>query len=329
MKTLKTLFGIAAMASIVVCIGACSTDQEKAKGNNDTPSDAATGIVGRGITETRAAAGDQILQPAPIAFTDQDIEWFNSVTREIRFRDIEPAKNLEPYRQIDFELNGVVLFSAATAITPASSRIVCDLVLYIEHENGYRYYLHDGYPLWAGETEQAQANAAARAVEWSKFLEHLKRNGKLREYDDSDLETKDDNNENGSYVPDTPNFNRGDIELAELPRLYPDDVKNLTVNTLYVIRSEQEMRQALAGKSYKGIDFKKNTLLLVRMTASNGIVCLGYGLTCEADGYTYSVTAFTDLTDVIGDETAAVLAPAIPADTPVAFSCGATPYIAE
>ncbi len=327
MKTLKTLFGIAAIASIVISIGACNTDPERAKGNGTSP-EAGEGIVGRGITEVRTAADPQ-LQPAPIAFTDEKIAWFNSVTREIRFRDIEPARNLAPYRQIDFELNGAVLFSAATAITPASSRVVDDLVLYIEYGKNYRYYLYDGYPLWAGETDRAKANAAARAAGWEKFLEHLKRNGKLREYDDSDLETKDVNPANDPDVPGTPNFNTGDTELTELPRLYPDDVRNLSFNTLYVIRSEREMQQALGDKSYTGIDFKKNTLLLVRMTAPNGIVCLSYGLTGGKGGYNYSVTAFTNLTDVIGDETAAVLAPAIPYGEEVAFVSRVTAYIAE
>lgn len=326
MKTLKTLFGIAAIASIVVCIGACGTDSEKAKGNNDTPPDAVKGIVGRGVTETGAAAGGQILQPAPIAFRDQNIEWFNSVTREIRFRDIEPVKNLEPYRQIDFELNGEVLFPAATAITPVSSHIVYDLVLYIEQENGYRYYLHDGYPLWAGETDQAKANAAARADGWDKFLMHLKSGGKLREYDAGNPGTSGGDSGNEPHVSDTPDINMGDIELTELPQLYPDDVRNLAVNTLYIFRSEEEMRQVLAQKSYTGIDFTKNTLLLVRMTAANGIVCLGYGLTGDAGGYSYSVTAFTNDTEMIGDETVAVLAPAIPAATEVAFTYRVTAY---
>lgn len=63
--------------------------------------------------------------------------------------------------------------------------------------------------------------------------------------------------------------------------------------------------------------------------APNGIQCLGYELSGDESGYNYTITAFTDLTDVIGDETVAVLAPVIPDATKVAFSYRMTAYVAE
>lgn len=237
------------MASITVFAGACSQDAEKTTGTNGTPAEIGDGIVGRGIQEMRAAISGGDLQAVPVAFTDRNIEWFNTATREIRFRDIEPAENLQPYRQIDFELDGEALFSAATAVTPIDSRILYDLVLYAEQGNGCRYYLYDGYPHWAVATEQAKANAAVRSDGWNKFLAHLQSDGKLRHETDA-----------GPTIPgdDTPNTNMGDIGLIELPHLYSEDVSAL--DRLYVLRSEEEMERILADKSYKGIDFTENTV---------------------------------------------------------------------
>ena len=110
-----------------------------------------------------------------------NIEWFNPTTREIRFRDLEPAKAFVPYREIVFRLDDETLFAAATIVSDVNSQIYYDLVLYLSDPVEPRCYLNDAYPLWAADSDEARANAEARAEGWNKFLEHLRQDGRLQE----------------------------------------------------------------------------------------------------------------------------------------------------
>ena len=114
-------------------------------------------------------------------FADGNIEWFNPTTREIRFRDLEPAKAFVPYREIVFRLDDETLFAAATIVSDVNSQIYYDLVLYLSDPVEPRCYLNDAYPLWAADSDEARANAEARAEGWNKFIEQLRQDGRLQE----------------------------------------------------------------------------------------------------------------------------------------------------
>lgn len=284
------------------------------------------GIVGRGVmnSDTRMENSD-----APVAFTDENIELFNSVTREIRFRDMEPGKDLVPYEKIEFHLDDEILFTAATIVSDINSQIFNDLVLYVDRAGGnYRYYLNDAYPIWAADSDEAKANAAARAENWAKFLEHLRKDNRLREYDDSDPGNGTDpgGNNPDPYIPDTPHHNTGDIELLRFTQNAKWFFVELEPNTLNVVRNEDELKALITGASYvaSGIDFERYTLLLVRVCTSNGIHEIFYALQGADNGYAYTMKVLMNDADVIGDEICAALAPIIDPNESVSFDFTAT-----
>ena len=129
----------------------------------------------------KSLTGDADVSENPIVFADGNIEWFNPTTREIRFRDLEPAKAFVPYREIVFRLDDETLFAAATIVSDVNSQIYYDLVLYLSDPVEPRCYLNDAYPLWPADSDEARANAEARAEGWNKFIEQLRQDGRLQE----------------------------------------------------------------------------------------------------------------------------------------------------
>ena len=121
-------------------------------------------------------------------FTDDDIEWFDLNTRELRFRDtMEPLREEIPLlTKIDFYLGGEHLFSGgATCVGLICSQMFDDLVLCCGKIDGEviddgRYYLYDCYPLQFIDTDEVKANRQRRAPQWEAFLQYLERKGKLR-----------------------------------------------------------------------------------------------------------------------------------------------------
>lgn len=350
MKAWRCLWGILAFPLAAGCFAACSHSTETPSAPEKTPPavevPAPKGIVGIGIAEPNGSRSEE---ESHIAFTDDDIAQFNSVTREIRFRQVEPAKWLDLYARIRIELDGEALFTALT-VSPVSSREIRDLVFEIEHTDNYRYYLRDGYPARAAETEEARANTEARAAGRERFLRHLEATGRLTDEADRPGENQgenpgdnpgdnpgenpgenpDDNpgenpgenpGDDGPFVPGEEFVNQGDIELT----LYPTREKwqwEIGHNTLHVVRNEAELQACIAPASYSpsGIDFEKYTLLLVRVGTHYGIGRVGCALTQTPENYTYSMRVLMNVATVIGDWPCAVLAPAIPAQTPVAFT---------
>lgn len=329
MKAWKCLWGILAFPLAAGCFAACSHSTETPSAPEKTPPavevPAPKGIVGIGIAEP---SGSRSEEDSRIAFTDDDIAQFNTVTREIRFRQVEPAKWLDLYTRIRFELNVEALFTALT-ISPVSSREVRDLVFEIERSDNYRYYLRDGYPAWAAETEEARANTEARAAGWKRFLRHLEATGRLTDEAERPGENPGDNPGvdpgtdpgDGPCVPPNEFVNQGDIELT----LYPTREKwqwEIGYNALYVVRNEAELQACIAPASYSpsGIDFEKYTLLLVRVGTHCGIGRVGCALTQTPENYTYTMRVLMNMATVIGDWPCAVITPAIPAQTPVAFT---------
>jgi len=123
-----------------------------------------------------------------VVFTDDDIEWFDVNTRELRFRDMEQPlyEKISLLSGIEFRVNDMCLFSGSTFVGLICSQVFDDLVLCcgkIEDDgviDNNRYYLYDCYPPQMINDEQVQANRAKRAEQWDFFLHYLEYKGKLR-----------------------------------------------------------------------------------------------------------------------------------------------------
>ena len=123
-------------------------------------------------------------------FTEDDIEWFNVSTREIRFKNTNEQlfkKLMENYHKenLEFHLGENILFTVSRFVADIDSRIFDDLVLYYsttdasDYEHG-TYYLHDCYPLQFINEERVQNNIKKNAVQWKTFVNYLDSKGKLK-----------------------------------------------------------------------------------------------------------------------------------------------------
>ena len=182
MKQYRTLAWMmaTAIATLSLPLTACSHDDDAAIGHQPEPT-AELCVYGVQQTATRGSAAGAV-------FTDDDIEWFDVNTRELRFStSVKPLREkLSFLAGIDFYLDGQFLFSgSATFVGLICSQMFDDLVLCcgkIEGEviDDGRYYLYDCYPLQFADDERVQANRERRAPQWDAFLKYLERKGKLR-----------------------------------------------------------------------------------------------------------------------------------------------------
>ena len=119
-----------------------------------------------------------------VLFTEDDIEWFNINTREIKFRDMEEPlyKRLEPFREIRFYWGDDDLFVVSSFVGDWDSRIFTDLVLHydITDPNQGHYYLHDCYPSQFIDTDEVKANIKKNEGQWELFTCYLESKGKLK-----------------------------------------------------------------------------------------------------------------------------------------------------
>ena len=121
-------------------------------------------------------------------FTDEDIEWFDLNTRELRFGiDSEVIhKRLESLDRIEFRLSDDILFQVDNLVNPTFSRTYFDLVLYYEWmwENdekvGVGYFLYDCYPQQFIDEELTKNNRNKRVQQWKAFTDYLDSKGKLK-----------------------------------------------------------------------------------------------------------------------------------------------------
>ena len=182
MKQYRTLAWMMAMAiaTLSLPLTACSHDDDAAI-SHQPETTAELCVYGVQQTATRGSAAGAV-------FTDDDIEWFDPATRELRFRpSVEPLREkLSFLAGIDFYLDGQYLFSgSATFVGLICSQMFDDLVLCCGKIDGEviddgRYYLYDCYPLQFIDTDEVQANRERRAPQWEAFLKYLERKGKLR-----------------------------------------------------------------------------------------------------------------------------------------------------
>ena len=185
MKHYSPFARIMAIAIASTIMTACSLDSyEPEKPFTTCPvENARLYAFGIGVSGTRSTAYAE-----KALFTDDDIEWFDPVTRELRFRShAEPLRESIPLLAgIDFYLGGEYLFSGgATFVGLICSQIFDDLVLCCGKIDGEviddgRYYLYDCYPTQFADDERVKANRLRRAPQWEAFLQYLERKGKLR-----------------------------------------------------------------------------------------------------------------------------------------------------
>ena len=174
-----------AIAIVGTAMTACSLDgyEPEKPFTTDPVEKAALFAVGIGEPGTRSDADAE-----RVLFTDNDIEWFDPVTRELRFRShAEPLREAIPLLAgIDFYLGGEYLFSGgATYVDLICSQMFDDLVLCCGKIDGEviddgRYYLYDCYPLQFIDTDEVKANRLRRASQWEAFLKYLESKGKLK-----------------------------------------------------------------------------------------------------------------------------------------------------
>ena len=185
MKHYSPFARIMAMAIASTIMTACSLDSyEPEKPFTTCPVEHAR-LYAFGIGEpgTRSTAYAE-----KALFTDDDIEWFDPVTRELRFSShAEPLRDKIPLLAgIDFYLGGEHLFSGgATYVGLICSQMFDDLVLCCGKIDGEviddgRYYLYDCYPLQFIDDEGVKANRQRSAPQWEAFLKYLESRGKLR-----------------------------------------------------------------------------------------------------------------------------------------------------
>ena len=182
MKYYKPIAWMMAIAIAGMTVTACSSiDNEPEKPFTTDPVEKATLYV-CGISEsgTRSVGDAQ-----DVLFTEDDIEWFNITTREIKFKDMEEPlyKRLVPFHEIKFYLGDNDLFIVSSFVGDWDSRVFTDLVLHydvITDPNQGHYYLHDCYPSQFIDTDEVKANIKKRAGQWELFTYYLESKGKLR-----------------------------------------------------------------------------------------------------------------------------------------------------
>ena len=181
MKILRIVFMMLAAFSLASC---SSNDGEHEKPSTVCPVDQTKFYVCEASGETRGATA-----VIDTLFTEDDIEWFNVSTREIRFKKQDEQlfnKLMKNYHKegLEFRLGENYLFEVSRFVSDIDSRTFYNLVLHYstigEDEGNPRYYLHDCYPAQFINDERTQANIKKNAVQWETFTKYLETKGKLR-----------------------------------------------------------------------------------------------------------------------------------------------------
>lgn len=168
---------------LIVFTGCSQTDNELVTEGKSlitavTRSGNAEGIV----SEYETASDDESQYgsiSARLAFSGDDIEWFNPRTREIRFKKIPPSLwSILVYVRIEIKVGEETAFMIVAHINEVVNRAYNNLVLLYKYEKN-AYFLNDNWPdYW--DSEGTRRNAEKRAPGWAKFLKQLKKEGKLK-----------------------------------------------------------------------------------------------------------------------------------------------------
>lgn len=182
MKPYRPAIWIVALSPTCIAMTACQSDvlEPEISVSADPAENDFLYACGVEPTESRSLAGGQ-----NILFTEDDIEWFNTKTREIKFRDNEEPlyKRLKPFHEIEIHLGVDVLFVVSSFVGLWYSQIFTDLVLCYGNQETLEfdgYYLYDCYPLQFSDLDEIKANAEAKSGQWKSFISHMENLGKLR-----------------------------------------------------------------------------------------------------------------------------------------------------
>ena len=180
---MKTVFFFV-MAAAISLTSCSSNDNEQEKSFTTAPVEQTKFFVCEASGETRGA-----IAIIDTLFTEDDIEWFNVATREVRFKNQDEqlfSKLMPNYQKegLECRLGESLLFEVSRFVSDFDSRVFTDLVLHYsmigEDEGNPRYYLHDCYPPQFIDDERTQANIKKNAVQWETFTKYLESKGKLR-----------------------------------------------------------------------------------------------------------------------------------------------------
>jgi hypothetical protein len=134
-----------------------------------------------GINLEEAGGGGQNV------FTGDDILWFNTSTRELRFKNNISQKEIIAAllsRSIMFYIDDEYLFTTMTCVSDLNSQ-TCDSPVFYYSQIENRFYLKDGYPdiafLQNSAAHQSLRNENTEKIryEWDKFINQLRIEGKL------------------------------------------------------------------------------------------------------------------------------------------------------
>ena len=184
MKYYKPLAWMMAIAIASTTMTACSSDDNETEKpfTTDPVESSMLYACGVGQSETRSVADAQ-----NVLFTEDDIEWFNVTTREIKFKDMdEPLyRRMQPFHEIEFHLGDDALFVVSSFVGLWDSRVFDNLVLCYGKMDGEisldgNYYLYDCYPLQFIDTDAVKANREKNAAQWETFTKYLESKGKLK-----------------------------------------------------------------------------------------------------------------------------------------------------
>lgn len=112
-----------------------------------------------------------------IVFTGNDILWFDTKTREIRFT--ETASVLKQ------SLSGKLLFKTSERdlfivdVIQSDPGIRCNDMVLLCNKTGGRFFLYDSYPN-GSTSEVVKLNAEIRSENWALFLFQLRREGRIK-----------------------------------------------------------------------------------------------------------------------------------------------------
>ena len=160
MKTLK-IWRIAFAMLAAFSLASCSSDNELGKPYTTDPVENAV-------------------------FTESDIEWFNSTTREVKFYAQEETlcqRLRKNDGELEFRLGNDVVLKVSRFVGDWDSRTFKDLVLHydvISNSNQGHFYLQDCYPLQFINDEQVQANIKKNAETWDAFVKYMDNIGKIK-----------------------------------------------------------------------------------------------------------------------------------------------------
>lgn len=136
---------------------------------------------------TRSAIRNSAMEE-PVAFSGEDVLWFNETTKELRFKNNTAIKSVLTginMPALKFYIDDEYLFTSMRYVSDLTSAIYNSLVFYYNViEN--KFYLMDGYPRAAvlSDPQKAQElrdeNMRRIASEWNKFIEQLKKEERYR-----------------------------------------------------------------------------------------------------------------------------------------------------